>query len=330
MPPQSCSTEVRLRSDFRSDDAAETLRFVSQALAPHEMTLKSGRPMAARLSCLQLGEVQIVDLSYGTDVYIDPAKVEDSYLVHTAISGASTMWDDSQRCTIRPGALHVTSPGARLKVDMTHRCRHLTVRLSRHLFDDYLQRELSISVARPLTFDAAGIDGGGLPAAWSRLVTHITDQAEALPELLGNGRLQRHYAAMMAELLLSQHRSNYSDLIASPANETAPWHVQRARAIIHDGFDGNLSVGGIAAKVGVSVRSLQTGFNRFLGTSPAEYIRRYRLERLHEALIRADGAERITDVMLDCGIVEFGRYAQHYRKRYGCSPSDTLRHARRH
>jgi AraC-like DNA-binding protein len=330
MSAHSLSTRGAFRSSFRSHNADETLRFVSQALAPHEMRLKSAQPMATQLSCLDLGEVQIVDLSYGTDVRIDPARVGDSYLVHTAISGSSSMWHDAKRCTIRPGAIHVTSPGTHLKVEMTHRCRHLTVRLSKRAFDDYLSRELSVPVGRPLTFDAIGVDGGALPEAWRRLVTHIADQADSLPDLFGNSRIQRHYAAIMIEMLLSHHHSNYSELIAVRGNETAPWHVQRARAIIHDDFSDSLSVTGIAARVGVSVRSLQTGFNRFLGVSPVEYIRRHRLERLHEALIGADAAERVTDLMLDCGIVDFGRYAQHYRKRYGCSPSDTLRNARRH
>lgn len=317
-------------SHFRSTDAEETLRIVSQALAPHEMLLKSSRPIATQLRCYDLGEAQIVDLSYGTDVLIDPARIDDSYMVNIGIDGSSVMWDDTQRCTVRPGVIHVTSPGTRLKVEMTHRCRHLTVRLSKLAFDEYLNREFGLSASRPLTFDATGIDGGALPEAWRRLVMHIADQVETAPDMYGNGRIQRHYAAMMVELLLSHHPSNYSDLIGAHGNETAPWHVQRARAIIQDSYDESLSVARIAARVGVSVRSLQTGFNRFLGTSPAEYIRRHRLERLHVALLRADAVERITDLMLDCGIVDFGRYAQHYRKRYGCSPSDTLRKSRRH
>lgn len=131
--------------------------FVTAMLAPHEMRLKSSRPMAARLDCIDLGEAQIVDLQYGTDVWIDPAVIEDNYMIHTAISGSSQLWDGGQHSTIEPGALHVTSPGARLRVNMTYRCRHLTVRLSKPAFNGYLSRELGVSVGRPLAFDAAGV-----------------------------------------------------------------------------------------------------------------------------------------------------------------------------
>jgi AraC-like DNA-binding protein len=324
------SSDSRFRQRFRSCDPEETLGFVTAILAPHEMRLKSSRPMAARLDCIDLGEAQIVDLQYGTDVWIDPAVIEDNYMIHTAISGSSQLWDGGQHSTIEPGALHVTSPGARLRVNMTYRCRHLTVRLSKPAFNGYLSRELGVSVGRPLAFDAAGVENGPLPEAWRRLISHIARQAGSMPEIISNGRLQRHYAAMMMEMLLSHYASNYSELIAVPGNETAPWHVQQARAIIHDDFDDTLSIARIATRVGVSVRSLQNGFRRFLGITPVEYIRRHRLEQLHAALVRSEGGERITDLMLNCGIVDFGRYAQHYRQRYGCSPSETLRSARLH
>jgi len=325
MPAHSASFDNGWRRGFRSSDPGETLSRVSLALAPHEMTLKSARAMATRLSLIDLGEVQIVDLSYGTDVWIDPAHVEDSYLVHTALSGSSMMLDCAQSCTVRPGAMHVTSPGARLRVEMTHRCRHLTVRLSKNVFDGYLRQELGISSSRPLSFDSTGLDHRMLPQAWSQLAKHITDQAGAVPQLFASGRLQRHYASMMVELLLSHHPNSYSELIATQGNETAPWHVQRARAIIHEDFDENLSIAKIAMRIGVSVRSLQNGFKRFLGMTPVEYLRHHRLEKLHEALSCGDGSERITDLMLNCGIVDFGRYAHHYRRRYGRSPSEMLR-----
>jgi len=73
------------------------------------------------------------------------------------------------------------------------------------------------------------------------------------------------------------------------------------------------------------VRSLQNGFKHFLGLTPLEYVRRHRLERLHAALLESDGGANVTELMLECGIVNFGRYAQYYRQQYGCLPSETLR-----
>jgi transcriptional regulator GlxA family with amidase domain len=77
--------------------------------------------------------------------------------------------------------------------------------------------------------------------------------------------------------------------------------------------------------VGVSVRSLQNGFRQFLGVTPLEYVRRHRLEQLHRALMDSQSRANVTELMLECGIANFGRYAQYYRQQYGCLPSETLR-----
>jgi transcriptional regulator GlxA family with amidase domain len=86
----------------------------------------------------------------------------------------------------------------------------------------------------------------------------------------------------------------------------------------------SLSVGWVARKVGVSVRGLQSGFRRSLGITPLQFIRERRLERLHASLEASDTTASVTHLMLECGIVNFGRFAQYYRERFGCRPSATL------
>ncbi|KAJ8139178.1 hypothetical protein OY671_007610, partial [Metschnikowia pulcherrima] len=102
-------------------------------------------------------------------------------------------------------------------------------------------------------------------------------------------------------------------------------NVRRAREIIHDSVEETISIAASAAQVGVSVRSSQSGFRHFLGVTPSEYVRRHRSEKSHSASMESDGAASVTESMLECGIVNFGRYAQYYRQQYGCSPSETSR-----
>lgn len=314
--------------DFQSNDPGEIVDYVGRTLAPHRMDMGDPSRMSAKLSCIGVAPTQIVDIQYGTDVWIDPGELEAHFLIHASIEGASEVWAGGSEGSIRPDNLHISSPGAPIRIHMTPACRHLTVRIAGSAFEEYLTRVMNIPANRPLVFYPGRECGRELPVVWRNLLSHLIDQTAHGPMLMANNRTQRQYSMLMIELLLSNYCNSYSDQIALYGNDISPWHVRRARDIIHASFDDSISVTDLANQVGVSVRSLQNGFRQFLGLTPVEYVRRHRLEKLHSALMDASPEASVTELMLECGIVNFGRYAQYYRQQYGCRPSETLRSRR--
>ncbi len=313
---------------FQSKDADEIIQFVGKRLAPHRMDISTDNSITADLRYMSLASAQIVDIQYGSDVKIAPDEPDDYHLVHAALTGCSTAHTNHSVYEMRPNNLHVTSVGRPTRIHMTANCRHLTVRLSRALVDSVLQDTLNITASRPVSFAPEVSADSELPMMWRDLLMHILRQATLAPRTMNTASTQKQYATMMAELLLVHHNHNYSDAIQRYSNDVSPWHVRRARDIIHNSLDDGLSVVTLAQEVGVSVRSLQNGFRDFLGMTPVEYIRSHRLEQLHKALRTAPSESSVTDLMLSCGISSFGRYAQYYKQHYGCSPSDTLRQRR--
>ncbi len=86
----------------------------------------------------------------------------------------------------------------------------------------------------------------------------------------------------------------------------------------------------LAVEVSLSVRSLQDGFRRSLDTTPMAYLRRLRLEKVHDELVAAEpGSVRVTEVAARWGFVHLGRFAAAYRSEFGERPSDTARSAAR-
>ncbi len=94
---------------------------------------------------------------------------------------------------------------------------------------------------------------------------------------------------------------------------------------MHEHLAEGISIADVAARVGVTPRTLQNGFRKAFNVTPAEYIRRARVEALHRALLEADETAGVTNLMMNVGIVNFGRYAQYYREQIGVSPSTTLK-----
>lgn len=314
---------------FRCNDPERTRDFVGKVLAPHRMDIRQPKDLDARLTCFDFADGELVDIQYGAAVTVYPQELESCFLVHAETGQLSSAWLDGREFEMRRDSLHVSSPGRSLRFSLAPNSRILTMRLTKRAFEDHLANAMQLTVCRPLAFYPERQGDAVLPQLWRNIVGHAVQQMEAFPEMMGNPRIQRHYASVMIEALLNNYANNYSDQIALCGNDISPWYVRRARDIIHDELDDTLSITALSARVGVSARSLQNGFRRFLGVTPVEYLRRHRLEMLHRVLIAAEPEESVTSLMLECGISNFGRYAQFYKRQFGCLPSLTLRSGRK-
>lgn len=74
----------------------------------------------------------------------------------------------------------------------------------------------------------------------------------------------------------------------------------------------------ILNEVPISRRSLEIQFQHYLGRSPAEEIRRVRLEKGKELLARSDFS--IGEIAVACGFANTTRFGVAFRKRYGQTP----------
>jgi transcriptional regulator GlxA family with amidase domain len=112
------------------------------------------------------------------------------------------------------------------------------------------------------------------------------------------------------------------------ADEMATRQVQRVEEWIEAHFADPVTVDDLAEVAGIGVRSLQTAYRRLRGCTPMEALARRRLEAARDALRAASPPTTVTNVAADCGFFHFGRFAFHYRRAFGETPSTTLARAR--
>jgi AraC-like DNA-binding protein len=87
-----------------------------------------------------------------------------------------------------------------------------------------------------------------------------------------------------------------------------------------------MTVSSIAARCNVSVRSLQHGFQRYMGVSPTTYLREVRLRRAHQSLLDSDpSVTSVASVAHQWGFTNLGRFAAAHTARYDELPAATLR-----
>ncbi|MGD1875951.1 MAG: AraC family transcriptional regulator [Kiloniellaceae bacterium] len=104
-----------------------------------------------------------------------------------------------------------------------------------------------------------------------------------------------------------------------------PYHVKRARDHIHAHLGEKITLADLAAAAGCGYRTLQSAFAEATGLPPMAYLKAVRLQAAHEALAAAGPKDGVAAVARAWGFGHPGRFAVDYRRRFGCSPTETLR-----
>src|SRR5262245_51797429 len=87
----------------------------------------------------------------------------------------------------------------------------------------------------------------------------------------------------------------------------------------------DIGIAELAAAAGLSARALQRQFRAFVGKTPLEALHDARFDDARRQLLRAAPGTKVMDVAARCGIAHFGRFSIEYRRRYGETPSQTLK-----
>ncbi|WP_217183843.1 AraC family transcriptional regulator [Streptomyces sp. AC495_CC817] len=162
-------------------------------------------------------------------------------------------------------------------------------------------------------------------ARWARVVDYVDAAAadETNPMLLAE--LERH-ALMMT---VAAFATTFDESLRRPAQRSAaPQTVRRALDYIDAHAHRAITVDDIAAACFISTRGLQYAFRRALDASPADMLRRARLDGARRELL-AGATTPIAEVARRWGFSHPSRFAAAYRAAFGEAPSVTSRRAQR-
>jgi AraC-like DNA-binding protein len=199
----------------------------------------------------------------------------------------------------------------------------LTVNIDTDVLAATAARQLGVDRAR-LRFERHGTVSPAMRAHWLRTVHYAWSSVIQVNEVFRTDAVRAATleavvtAALAAFPIEVAGAARASDLSSSSA-------IRRAKTLIEDNADQPLTVVQIAEAARLSVRALQLGFQRELGTSPMSYLRHVRLEAARAELIAASGDARVADIARRWAFVNLGRFAAHYRTHFGENPTDTLR-----
>lgn len=153
---------------------------------------------------------------------------------------------------------------------------------------------------------------------WERMFAYVDQSlgsAGADPLLVAE--LERHALAVT----LSAFPTTFSESLRRPAQRAgAPASVRRALAYIDANAHLAITIDDVAAASFISTRGLQYAFRRALDITPADALRRARLDGAHRDLRNGDGRS-VSEVARRWGFSNSSRFTAAYRDAYGAAPT---------
>ncbi|NGP08130.1 AraC family transcriptional regulator [Rhodococcus sp. 14C212] len=308
-----------MRSTPDPADWDEAEHVVSDAYFPHTLApLAAGTEPHVDVRALQLGPLRLARIGWGAEVTVQ-SDHPGAYAVNIPLSGRIESVTAGREVVSVQGQASVFRPDTAATITRwTDDCEIVGVKLDR----DYLDRELARILGRPDLQLPEQVDlTGEAGQSWMTLLRSVVDQLRADEELWRN--------PLVAEQLSGALTSAFV-LAVMPEGGTGtaarPRIVKRVLDRIHEDPAQPWTSADMAELAGVSVRRLQEGFREYLGVCPRDYLLDLRLERIHEELAAGDPATTsVTEVALRWGMTHTGRFAAAYRRKYGVTPSATLR-----
>lgn len=146
---------------------------------------------------------------------------------------------------------------------------------------------------------------GGIPASLALRLYHEFREMDAVAPLM--------IESLALEIVAAIWRQGRE------VNEKTPRWLERARESIHANFAGQVTLGGIAAAVGVHPVYLAGRFRKQYGCTVGEYVRRLRIEAACRELSGADAP--LSEIAANTGFYDQSHFTNAFKRLTGLTPS---------
>lgn len=298
---------------FTSTDIAE-VESTWQQFVPSS-SLQNADPRRFRFDwhSEDLGSVTLVDYRLAAQIH-SRAEPEDQLLVCRVDAADARVW--SARDTVDAGAPWISS-GARVEARWERSARVRAFVIDRPAAE---RRVAQLTGVDELPLRVTGLAPHSPVDArrWEKTFDYIDGVIGTEPvEPLLVAELERHVLMMT----LASFPTTASEALHRPAQRSgAPASVRRALAYIDENAHRAITIEDVAAASYISTRGLQYAFRRALDITPAEALRRARLEGARNDLQIGNGRS-VAEIARRWGFSNSSRFAAAYREAYAMPPS---------
>lgn len=301
---------------------------ISQLLGPTRITVE-GPPadFETTLNAVRFLDVTMAYLDLHAEATLSVPQSDDCFTVHMTTHGTAEVTLDGQRHDVTAFFTLVVSPARAYSLHLGADSPQLILRIERAALERHLSRMLGRSLDEPVVFEPFGDLTQEEAVRWHGAIQILSSEVVSEQSLIQQGIGAAALEELLISTLLYLHGSNYAERLRSEQRRSGKAAVRRSIEYIEQHLAEPIMLSDLAEYTGRSTRSIQAGFREDLDTTPISYIRDRRLDRVRESLMQAVPEDRltVTEIAQRWGFTHLGSFAVMYRKRFGESPSRTLR-----
>jgi AraC-like DNA-binding protein len=273
----------------------------------------------------RVGPVTFAEFVVDSDVSMDFGERCPTYWVHMLQSGHAESVHRGQTISAGAGGACVYAPEGSGVARWAAGSRMICVEIDRRIVDAARSDALGGMVTPRSDLRPVMATSEEPARSWISMMLHFKAQLFRPDGVLSQPLVGIPVADALVRGFLFAADHHYRDVVAEPAGQVAPRHIQAAMDIIEAEPHLPLTVSALAARCHISVRALQEGFRRHLATSPMAYLRDVRLRRAHQTLLASDPSiVTVTEVAIRWGFTNLSRFSAAHTARYNETPVATL------
>lgn len=310
---------------FASQDVDEARARVAEVYCDHRLEPMGKSGFDARHNRLTGSDLSINVMTYSAKTMIIPGALKEFYLFQYPLSGHASISNGANCHEIGGGRSGVVNPSESTCMIWGEGCTQLMIQVRRDTLQRTARGHFGLPDGQSLRFCGAN----DMRAQEGKVFLGLLNYAMSGEGVLGAGGLmgQQLETTLMVGLLQTQ-RHNLSEH-GLEAGGALPRAVRLAEDYMNAHLAEPITLGTLARETGVSERALQMAFRAARDRSPMAVLRDLRLERSWQELSHAEPGTNVTDVAMQLGFYHLGRFSEHFRRKFGCTPSETLRKAGR-
>ncbi|MES0811240.1 AraC family transcriptional regulator [Roseibium sp. SCPC15] len=313
-------------SRFETADVDEAREIVARHFCSHRLErMSSSDRFDARQNRVDGCRVSLNYIRYGADVTIDPGELSEFFLVQIPIVGSAQIENGCRSVFSTPKMGAILNPDRHTSMRWHAGCEQMLLQIEQ----SYMQEIAARMAGRPIgkvrfrpDFNLEKSEGEG----WTQALRGVFRAAEEGSSFRTLDQRQQYLEEGLVMSLLNSQPNTISPMLERCDGGAAPAILKRALSLIHERLDEDIGLFEICGHAGTTPRNLQLVFKKELGCSPIQYLQSARMKFARHLLLSDAGNHSIAEIADRSGHRHFGRFSVAYKKQFGETPRDTMRH----